>query len=198
MTSFLMSSPPSSISHRLFRCRYSNSRDVVASSPSFPAPPPGHPKEHARRLYLDTFNWSQCTSGEERFKYPLPRKNKIIQMRHPSANKDSQIASVQNQLINSYLGNGVLLRPWRMCIIYLIYAWAHWMFLSRSCTDTNRADKVWAVKWALRSSFNVWCGVGLARALFPRFRCAWEVGEIFLFANRKSYFLSVISDYNVK
>ena len=30
-----MSSPPISISHRLFRCRYSNSRDVVASSPFF-------------------------------------------------------------------------------------------------------------------------------------------------------------------
>ena len=35
MTSLLMSSPPISISHRLFRCRHSNSRDVVASSPSF-------------------------------------------------------------------------------------------------------------------------------------------------------------------
>jgi len=35
MTSLLMSSPPISISHRLFRCRYSNSRDVIASSPSF-------------------------------------------------------------------------------------------------------------------------------------------------------------------
>ena len=36
MTSLLMSSPPITISHRLFPCRYSNSRDVVASSPSFP------------------------------------------------------------------------------------------------------------------------------------------------------------------
>ena len=35
MTSLPMSSPPISISHGLFRCRYSNSRDVVASSPSF-------------------------------------------------------------------------------------------------------------------------------------------------------------------
>ena len=35
MTSFLMSSPPISISHQLFRCRYSNSRDVVAIYPSF-------------------------------------------------------------------------------------------------------------------------------------------------------------------
>ena len=35
MTSLLMSSWPISISHWLFRCRYSNSKDVVASSPSF-------------------------------------------------------------------------------------------------------------------------------------------------------------------
>ena len=35
MTSLLMSSPPIRISHRVFRCIYSNSRDIVASSPSF-------------------------------------------------------------------------------------------------------------------------------------------------------------------
>ena len=42
MTSLLMSYPPISISHRLFPWRYSNSRDIVATSPSFsrPAPPP--------------------------------------------------------------------------------------------------------------------------------------------------------------
>ena len=34
MTSLLMSSLPTSTSHRLFRCRYSTSRDVVVSSPS--------------------------------------------------------------------------------------------------------------------------------------------------------------------
>ena len=38
MTSLLMSFPPISISHRLFRCKYSNSRDVVARSPSFSRP----------------------------------------------------------------------------------------------------------------------------------------------------------------
>ena len=38
----------------------------------------------------------------------------------------------------------------------------------------TRADKGWPVKRALPSSFNMWCGVGLARALFPRFRCAWR------------------------
>ena len=39
-------------------------------------------------------------------------------------------------------------------------------------TLLTRADKGWAVKRALHSSFNVWCGVGLARALFPCFRWA--------------------------
>ena len=38
VTSLLMSSQPISISHRLFRSRYSNSRDVDASSPPFPTP----------------------------------------------------------------------------------------------------------------------------------------------------------------
>ena len=38
MTSLLMSSPSISISHRLCRCRYSISRNVVASSPSFSRP----------------------------------------------------------------------------------------------------------------------------------------------------------------
>ena len=50
MTSLLMSSPPISNLHRLFRCRYSNYRDV-ASSPSFSAPPPECPGELARRLW---------------------------------------------------------------------------------------------------------------------------------------------------
>ena len=38
MTSLPMSSPPINISRRLFRCRFSNSRDVVASCPSFSCP----------------------------------------------------------------------------------------------------------------------------------------------------------------
>ena len=38
MTSLLIN-----ILHRLFRCRYSNSRDVVASSPSFSCPPASAP-----------------------------------------------------------------------------------------------------------------------------------------------------------
>ena len=38
MSILIMSSLPNSISCRLFQCRYSNSRDVVASSPSFSRP----------------------------------------------------------------------------------------------------------------------------------------------------------------
>ena len=55
---------------------------------------------------------------------------------------------------------------------------------------TTRADKCWAVKRALRSSFNVWCGVGLARALFPRFRCAWRPAKFsFLQTGNPIFFL---------
>ena len=58
-----------------------------------------------------------------------------------------------------------------------------------SCLPT-RADKGWAVKRALRSSFNVWCGVGLARALFPRFRCAWRPAKFsFLQTGNPIFFL---------
>ena len=60
-----------------------------------------------------------------------------------------------------------------------------------------RADKCWAVKRALRSSFNVMrsrTGTSALSALPVRLKA----GEIFLSANRKSYFLSVISGYSVK
>ena len=54
----------------------------------------------------------------------------------------------------------------------------------------SRADKCWAVKRALRSSFNVWCRVGLARALFPRFRCAWRPAKFsFLQTGNPIFFL---------
>ena len=50
MTPLLMSYPPIGISFRLFRCRYSNSRDVVAASPSFSRPADRASRELARRL----------------------------------------------------------------------------------------------------------------------------------------------------
>ena len=46
MTSLLTSSRPINISHRLFLCRYSNSRAPLP----FPAPPPERPGELARSL----------------------------------------------------------------------------------------------------------------------------------------------------
>ena len=42
MTSLLLSSPPISISHRFFRCRYANLQALLP----FPASPPDHPGEH--------------------------------------------------------------------------------------------------------------------------------------------------------
>ena len=44
MTLLLISSPPISISHQFFRCRCSNSRDVVSSSPSFSRPAASAPR----------------------------------------------------------------------------------------------------------------------------------------------------------
>ena len=38
------------------------------------------------------------TSGEERFKYPLPWENKISQMPYPKANKDNQIPTPRPDL----------------------------------------------------------------------------------------------------
>ena len=52
MTSLPMSSPPISISHGLFRCRYSNSRDVVGSSSSFSLPAAKALRRAFRRLNL--------------------------------------------------------------------------------------------------------------------------------------------------
>ena len=53
ITSLLMSSSPISISSRLFRCRYSNFRDVIASSPSFCRPAaraPRRARSHAKEV----------------------------------------------------------------------------------------------------------------------------------------------------
>ena len=50
MTSLLMSSPPISISHWLFWCKFSNSRDIVASSPSSSCPETSLGKPKSCRL----------------------------------------------------------------------------------------------------------------------------------------------------
>ena len=54
MTS-LLSSPPISILHQLFQCRYSKSRDVVASSPFFSCPVNRAPR---RACSQDTLFWA--------------------------------------------------------------------------------------------------------------------------------------------
>ena len=51
MTSLLMSFAPISISHR---CRYSNSRDVVASSPSFSRPAAKAPRRACTQVNVHT------------------------------------------------------------------------------------------------------------------------------------------------
>ena len=58
--SLLMSSPPISISHRLFRCRYSNFRDAVASSPSFSRAAASVPRR-ARSQATFLFKWNTWT-----------------------------------------------------------------------------------------------------------------------------------------
>ena len=50
MMSSLMSSPSITISHRFFRCRYSNSRDELQALPPFPAPKTKCPGALARKL----------------------------------------------------------------------------------------------------------------------------------------------------
>ena len=54
MMSLLMSSLPISFSHPLFQCRYSNSRDVVASCPSFCCHDPRAPQRACwHLLYIE-------------------------------------------------------------------------------------------------------------------------------------------------
>ena len=73
MTPFLLSYPPINISHRFFRWIYLNSRDVVASSRSVPAPLPERPGELARRLT----NLPHLTVQEPYFKFFQSGEKKI-------------------------------------------------------------------------------------------------------------------------
>ena len=59
MTSLLMSSPPISISHWLFRCIYSNSSDVVASPPSFSRPAARVPQGACSQAPELFYDWSE-------------------------------------------------------------------------------------------------------------------------------------------
>ena len=59
MTSLLMSSLPISILHWHFRCTYSNSRDIVASSPSFSCPATNAPWRACSRATREDFSQLQ-------------------------------------------------------------------------------------------------------------------------------------------
>ena len=63
MTPLLRSPPPiNSISHRLFRCRHSNSRDAVASSPFYSHPAARQrPGKLARRLDIYIMSFPPCS-----------------------------------------------------------------------------------------------------------------------------------------
>ena len=75
-----MSSPRTiSISHRLFRCRYSNSRDVVASSPSFSRPAARAPRRPCLRAKVRPI---YAVPPSHRKKYIIQRcfKRKLIRL----------------------------------------------------------------------------------------------------------------------
>ena len=55
-----------------------------------------------------TFESNIPTSGEEGFKYPLPRENKISQMPYPRANKDNQILTSYSAPPVSFTFTGAL------------------------------------------------------------------------------------------
>ena len=104
MTSLLMSFSSVSISHRFFRCWYSNFRDVVASSPSFSLPPPERPGELARRLrnsrpcYLD-FKFNK----QQKFATPCntnSSKIRITQLSDSSEQRQSAPNLFHNQNFN--------------------------------------------------------------------------------------------------
>ena len=81
----LRSSPPNkSISHRLFRCRHSNSRDAVASSPFYSHPSARRrPGELARRLDIYIMSFLLCSLSATQYSsqhlplyiFNLPRFN---------------------------------------------------------------------------------------------------------------------------
>ena len=72
--SLLMSSPLISISHWLFQCRYSNSRNVVASSPSFSHPTTRSPQRAC--LQATFFMISSCLQKvASTDNCPFPSKN---------------------------------------------------------------------------------------------------------------------------
>ena len=109
----------------------------------------------------DQFNWNTLWFQSKRFKLTSSKL-------HLFANGNSKNLSLQTRFVQITLVS-------RVCITVSNYPNPSHVYI-RLCKHGKRflLLKCWAVKRALRSLFNVWCGVGLARALFPRFWCAWR------------------------
>ena len=57
----------------IFLCRYLNSRDIIASYPSFSSPPPEHPRELAHRLDIGIDNFSKAFVTKHNRRMDVPR-----------------------------------------------------------------------------------------------------------------------------
>ena len=77
MRTLLMSSPPISISHQLFRCRYSNSRDIVANPPSFSRPAAKAPRRAVKKK-KDTASPTYPQNNVSRFELTLPSNHATL------------------------------------------------------------------------------------------------------------------------
>ena len=88
-----MSFKPISISHRLFRCRYSNSRDVVASSPSFSRPAAWSPRRACSQARIPSAESRKKNSRILESGWPYVGQNHLAQWNTPSIMKSS-ISSV--------------------------------------------------------------------------------------------------------
>ena len=103
------------------------------------------------------------------WKSVIRRRSEITRRKYHVSKKKKH---KKNRNLCPYYYKLLLLLLWNICLIFFIRLLVYKSLRVRTLSVLTRADKGWAVKRALRSSFNVWCGVGLARALFPPFRCA--------------------------
>ena len=106
MTSFLMSSPPISMLHRLFQSRYLNSRDVVVSSPSFHTPSP-LPTGAPWRACLQARNWVKGVGKELRLPSPLisplglPNSSLLLPLGKAWYSRSKNFSPILSKILNS-------------------------------------------------------------------------------------------------
>ena len=104
MTSLLISSPLIRISHRLFRCRYSNSWDTVASSPSFSRPAARVP----RRAYSQATKFID-TQRKCIFKVTWDQRGKKQFLIWLVRDKENRCLRVPDRIMNQLLLKGWIL-----------------------------------------------------------------------------------------